>query len=126
MKIEVGDTVSKKDGTFFSNGKKKATLEKIDHIGAWLKETKTHIPLDKLIKYQPSPIRTVTRREIVAGVYGRVVVGVKNGDKVVVDLTANDGTLDYIGHTSELTYIELREAAHILNQIAEVLEGNGK
>lgn len=74
--------------------------------------------LDLISEWQdePSPIRTVTRREIVAGVYGKVCVNEKG-----------DGTgLDYIQMLPSLDAEELREAAHILNQIAEVLEENGK
>lgn len=56
-----------------------------------------------------SPIRTVTRKEIVPGVYG--IVRVARPD---VGLSVS---LDPF-NTPE----ELREAAHILNQLAEVLE----
>lgn len=52
-----------------------------------------------------SPIRTVTRREIVPGVYGSVTVH--------NDMSVTVGRLDAD---------KAREAAHILNQIAEVLE----
>lgn len=59
----------------------------------------------------PSPIRTVKRREIVAGNYGAVAITKSN--KVMIP-------------AGYYTPEELREAAHILNQIAEVLEDNGK
>lgn len=65
---------------------------------------------------EPSPIRTVTRREIVAGVYGCVEVDNVNSDGVSLWLPRNKRW------SSE----ELREAAHILNQIAEVLQENGE
>lgn len=62
------------------------------------------------------PIRTVTHRQIVPGVYGKVCVNEKG-----------DGTgLDYIQMLPSIDATELREAAHILNQIAEVLEENGE
>lgn len=68
------------------------------------------------IASQPSPIRTVMRRDIVAGIYGSIVV-----DEVFCD------SIRYIIHEdANGTAEELREAAHILNQIAEVLEDNGK
>lgn len=69
-------------------------------------------------KFEPasSPIHTVTRREIVAGEYGCVDVDVYSGGmSVVVDFST-------VRHDAE----QLREAAHLLNQIAEVLEENGK
>lgn len=57
-----------------------------------------------------SPIRT--RREIVPGVYGNVAVEKHSyGMTIVSDM-------------SDPTPEELRESAHILNQIAEVLEEN--
>jgi hypothetical protein len=61
-----------------------------------------------------SPIRTVTRREIVPGVYGargEVTVG-KAGTSTMVKITID----------SPMSKNHLREAAHLFNQIAEVLE----
>ncbi len=58
-----------------------------------------------------TPIRTITRREIVPGDYG--VVGVTQDCNIVI-------------YKSKYTPEELREAAHILNQIAEYLESEGK
>lgn len=58
-----------------------------------------------------SPIRTVSRREIVPGVYGATEVGdefVRTTVWLYGDTTADD----------------LREAAHLFNQLAEVLEEN--
>ncbi len=64
----------------------------------------------------PSPIRTVTRREIVPGNYGCVEIDVHAyGMSVVVDFST-------VRHDAG----ELREAAHLLNQIAEVLGENGE
>lgn len=61
-----------------------------------------------------SPVRTVTRREIVPGTYGCVEVEMHSyGMNVVADFSGGRCTAE-----------ELREAAHILNQIAEVLEEN--
>lgn len=54
-----------------------------------------------------SPVRTVTRKEIVPGKYGPLVVG-GNGSIL----------LPQACYTPD----ELREAAHTLNQIAEALE----
>ena len=57
-----------------------------------------------------SPVREVTRRELVAGKYGIVYV---DGGAVCI------GANNYSSN-------ELREAAHTLNQIAEYLESEGK
>lgn len=81
----------------------------IDH-GFWVND-QTIILVSSSVS---SPIRTVTRKEIVAGVYGKVCINEKG-----------DGTgLDYIQMLGTLDPAELREAAHTLNQIAEVLEEN--
>jgi hypothetical protein len=78
-----------------------------------------HISLDggtkswsdsRFVSVNSGPIHT--RREIVPGVYGIVHVTVRGN----VEIEEKDG------YTPE----ELREAAHILNQIAEVLEENAK
>lgn len=69
-----------------------------DIISEWQEET-------------PSPIRTVTRREIVAGNYGLIQIF--------------DNGCMYI-ETDTYTADQCREAAHLLNQIAEALEENGK
>lgn len=57
----------------------------------------------------PSPVRTVTRREIVAGCYGNIHID-KRG--FITMLATNRAE-------------NIREAAHLLNQIAEVLQENG-
>lgn len=60
----------------------------------------------------PSPIRTVTRREIAPGVYGNVEIEEVGQRYVVID-------------SQSIYYAEdLREAAHLFNQLAEVLEEN--
>lgn len=58
----------------------------------------------------PSPIRTVTRKEIVPGVYGNISIAVTSNKYVGVHINSN------------MDAAELREAAHTLNQIAEALE----
>lgn len=63
------------------------------------------------------PIRTVTRREIVPGVYGNLDISSFSRSKVFVGLKTECGNrYVYMNAT------ELREAAHVLNQLAEVLE----
>lgn len=93
------------DGTF--NPHSKQVSDPCDIVAEWHDEP-------------TSPIRT--RREIVPGTYGDVRVG---STRVMPD--CNDPTMKPAKHTSitidaMLTADELREAAHILNQIAEVLE----
>lgn len=63
----------------------------------------------------PSAIRTVTRREIVRGVYGAVRL---TGEM------ADDGSTCVCIDNEFMTPDELREAAHLFNQLAEVLEEN--
>lgn len=69
----------------------------------------------------PSPIRTVTRREIVPGVYGKVFINSydKEANTVWINVKEDFGCVEFNAE-------ELRETAHILNQIAEFLEENGK
>ncbi len=68
------------------------------------------------------PIRT--RREIVPGVYGRVcvVTGVDGDGETSINLADRGGSPH--GLTMVLNAEELREAAHLFNQLAEVLEEN--
>jgi hypothetical protein len=61
---------------------------------------------------KPSPVRM--RREVVAGTYDNV--------KVSRELYTGKIIVSAVAQTSE----ELRESAHIFNQIAEVLEENAK
>lgn len=65
-----------------------------------------------------SPIRTVTRREIVPGVYGKVEVEKHDTHPTYLMVRV----CDIRGTFRIMNAEELREAAHILNQIAEVLE----
>lgn len=62
-----------------------------------------------------SPIRTVTRREIVPGTYGIVEVGLLGVYGLPLFISTSCG---YSAAT------DLREAAHLFNQLAEVLEEN--
>lgn len=89
----LGESIYYSDGSISSSHPHQGDL-----ISEWQDET-------------PSPIRTVTRREIVAGVYGLIQIF--------------DNGCMYI-ETDTYTADQCREAAHILNQIAEVLEENGK
>lgn len=67
-----------------------------------------------------SPIRTVTRRELVPGVYGVILVNQapsSTGNKVDVTFKHIDGHTWYDAN-------ELRSAAMILSQLAEALDDN--
>lgn len=77
---------------------------------------------DLVAEWHDGPIRTVTRREIVTGSYSNVnVLTVKSGS-VVVQLVNGSGSKTSSSVT--LSAEELREAAHLFNQLAEVLEEN--
>lgn len=69
--------------------------------------------LTKLQGGYATAIRTVTRREIVPGTYG--IVQIDDLDGLAVHLNAGMPKAD-----------DLREAAHLFNQLAEVLEENAK
>lgn len=74
-------------------------------------ELRTRLKEEFDIVEEQSPVRTVTRKEIVPGVYGAVHVTNLAGCGIVIGIPYKDWSPE-----------ELREAAHILNQIAEVLE----
>lgn len=81
--------------------------------------------LDFLDGIESHPIRTVTRKEIVAGTYGMLFIhpSLEKGE-VCVEFLNNKGERDiYKSHTN-LTAEQLREAAHTLAQIAEALDDN--
>lgn len=73
---------------------------------------------DLISEWQEGPIREVRRREIVPGVYGDVKVNIYDGTR-----------LDIFLEKRFMNAEQLREAAHLFNQLAEVLEeqeGEGK
>lgn len=84
-------------------------MQRYNDWGEEVGEPSSHDLISEWQDEAPSPIRTVTRRQIVPGVYGSLHV-------------YNDGTYGVIDSNPD----NIREAAHILNQIAEVLEENGK
>jgi len=132
LKIEAGKYYKTRDGrkvgptrasgpyfyvgemTYYYDGRRCRSHETADDIiSEWQDET-------------PSPIRTVTRREIVPGVYGRIkITGTYQGNRVTMDWDRNDiitAAVPIVGMSAE----ELREAAHLFNQLAEALgEGSG-
>lgn len=113
-KFKVGDRVRQKNGLPFSNGEHVLTVEKYHYReGPTFKETGTWLSEDSLKLANDSPIRTVTRREIVPGTYGGVVVEDVYCDSVGFDFADFDGSP-----------ASLREAARIFNEIADVLDEN--
>lgn len=122
-KFKVGDKVTLKEDVFTSyweHGKEYIVTSVYEDAG-W-ERIKTNIDdtgdttngwlADKFELIHPSPIRTTTRKEIVAGEYGTVLVYYVNGD-LRIEL-----------NTSKHTPQQLREAANTLIQIAEALEFN--
>lgn len=85
---------------------------------SWTADT---MRLDGWEQVVDGPVRTVTRREIIPGRYGMVEVGhtEKHGDNRVAVRVANR-----IASMRVSTAEDLREAAHLFNQLAEVLEEN--
>lgn len=127
-KFKVGDEfVAKRNiGEFFTKG---GTYTIQSH--GWMEDhyylnddtggTHHGAPLDWLEEeFAPvsgTPFRTVTRREIVPGRYGIVDVGALSASRAKVATSVEYG---FTGSD------QLREAAHIFNQLAEVLEENAK
>lgn len=66
------------------------------------------------------PVRTVTSKEIVPGIYNRLGVGEQSGDCIWVGLVENDGDYD-LG--SLLNASQLRALAATATEIADALEG---
>lgn len=74
---------------------------------------------DKIIsEWTEGPVRTVTRKEIVPGVYDRVHVGNADSAQVIVTL----GGFGMGMQQQSFTSAELRAAAAVLIELAEALE----
>jgi hypothetical protein len=96
---------------------------KIDRGGNYGISTEYEESLE--LKTTQGPIREVRRREIVPGVYGRIEVKPWSSkpDTLVFGFTSSaSGMADFM---AVLTAEELREASHILAQMAEVMEEQG-
>lgn len=115
---KVGPMVWAPEGWFYQNAS----------LGCWLKNglcqdrdtERHHGPLfsewpSEETPFSPCPIRTITRREIVPGVYGRVYVGPVEKGEISTEIQG--------GYMSPS---ELRESAHLFNQLAEYLDSEGK
>ena len=79
---------------------------------------------DIIAEWPEGPVRTVTRREIVPGVYGRIkVTGTYHGNRVTLDWDRNDvlaAAVPIVGMSAD----ELRSAAMIFSQLVEALDSN--
>lgn len=86
-----------------------------DNVG--VEDTRHTWPAEDIAEHfdRASPIRTITCREIVPGVYG--------GVEVQRD-TINGGPLPLVKFYARANADELREAAHLFNQLADVLQEN--
>lgn len=86
-----------------------------------VKDSPWVIRSDDIEPVSEGPIRTVSRREIVPGVYGSIYVGgVQYKDVVALQFFERDPKAPM----NLLTSASLREAAHLFNQLAEVLDEN--
>lgn len=72
---------------------------------------------DLVSEWHDGPTRTVTRREIVPGVYGKIFINHSDNNIVSINVRNDFGCVEFNAE-------ELREAAHLFNQLAEVLEEN--
>jgi hypothetical protein len=126
-KFKVGDRVRIND-KFFGAAKTGATavVEGFDDVWMCVKWVRDgmdggqmdgHYYESEFELVSPSPIRTATRREIVPGTYGDWSIAVEDGE-LYIEFTGDEEKPD----TAE----QLREAANLFNQLAEVLEENAK
>lgn len=72
---------------------------------------------DLVSEWHDGPVRTVTRREIVPGIYGKVFINCYDEFANTVSLNVKED-FGCVSFNAE----ELREAAHLLNQLAEFME----
>lgn len=116
MTFKIGQTLHRFKGV--NNGIEAGyvgTLAKVQHLdgdpdGPWLTFEDGHQGYAASFETVPEgPVRTVTRREVVDGLYGIVAV-YREQDQVRVTLTREDGTPD-----------QLEAAARTLQQLAEAL-----
>lgn len=76
--------------------------------------------LDIIAEWEDGPVREVTRRAIIPGTYGRIGVGLKYDRGIWIEIIGDEtGSLI-------LTAEELRSAAMVLSQIAEVLDDDAE
>ena len=134
LKLEVGKTYKRRDGTLI---RITGTTDSIvypykDEEGIsytkdgvyWKIEEPDRRDLIEEVKPEtPSPVRTVTRKEVVPGVYGRISISLDDDNTTVgIQRTSRSGKL----HEKEIVHYfnakELREAAALMIEIADALE----
>jgi len=96
-------------------------------LGCWLRDgtyqdhhTREHLG-DLIAKWTDGPVRTVTRREVVAGSYGRVSVRSASPEQgfATIGLTNQNG---YCQDHQYVSAAELKAAAAVLLELAGALE----
>lgn len=127
LKVQPGDVVKWTDTSRertiagWKDGKCFATDQK---LGGW-ESMRTDCKWTLVSRAKPaSPVRTVTRKEIVPGVYGRIDIigGPYKDGHVCLDLVDGDGDRDGSGIAYYLSATELRAAIATLTEIAQALE----
>lgn len=112
--FKAGDRVRRINDSY--NGMKVDDVATVDYISivghVRLREFEGDHSVKCLELLPEGPVRTVTRREIVPGVYG----------KVRVNECGIGGGVESIEMRPTRSPEELREASHIFNQLAEALE----
>lgn len=120
--FKAGDRVRRVKDSHF--GMKVDDVATVDHIGmanhVVLREFEGEHSVKCLELLTDGPVRTVTRREIVPGTYGKINVLAASRSNAVIQLL--DSTGIEATKAIALTAEELREAAHLFSQLAEVLE----
>ena len=136
MQIEVGKTYRARNGSkvgpmqpaqsegydfYGSDGENDRVFQKDGRHGA--SNIRPDPTMDLIAEWTDGPVRTVTRREVVAGSYGRVRVG-----RVVDVPDCNNPDVPHASRVSlamddaEYTAAELKAAAAVLLELAGALE----
>jgi ribosomal protein S28E/S33 len=110
---------------------------KVGDVVEWTYNGRTEVLTDKKEKFwtandyriirraSSGPVREVTRKEIVPGVYGRVCIGEKEGDTVMMKLANRLGKPDHVTYHF-MTAAELTAAIDTLTQIRDAMQEGGE
>jgi hypothetical protein len=82
-------------------------------------------PADLIAEWCDGPVRTVTRKEIVGGVYGRLYIDRQaggDGRRILIDLANINGERKDGAVSQGWSYDELRAAIATLTEIADALD----
>lgn len=122
MKLKVGDRIRR-------NGSNVTSWAPLGYETVATKGlTYTDVDGDEEVSINPDdwdlisegPVRTITRREVVEGVYGRIKVVHSYGSKLAIAITGP--TLDHEVTAWSLTSAELKAAAAVLLELAGALD----